>query len=103
MVGTWFGPGTDGMAHVFFPDGTCKSAFLLEKLLTSPNVVCTYKFEEGHFVYTVIRESGVSHCAEATAIYDIVLLENGNIKFIVVLDNCIQRFITIAREHEPVY
>ncbi len=102
LIGTWFGIKKDGMYQRFNADGTCQLAMKLKNLSTTPNVKCTYRFEDSHFFVTQIEVSGLPECLEPTGEYQVYLLANGNILFKLINDTCLERAVTTAQEHEPV-
>ena len=102
ILGLWHGEGRDGMYFKFEEDGTCQQTQVRDSLDNNPNVLCEYKFEGDQFIFTELQVRGVPPCEQDIGIYEVHLLENGNIKFVVVEDSCRPRVSSTAVEHVPI-
>jgi len=101
IVGTWQTPASSGRIQ-FNEDGTIIDAS------TEPSFTAEFRFEGTRFFVTLTNpgDSCILRGVE-TGIYEIELLENGNLKFTVIEDECATRvtYFTgalIEREFEPV-
>ena len=102
ILGLWHGEGRDGMQFKFEEDGTCQQTQIRDSLDNNPNVTCEYKFEGDQLIFTTLEVRGLPPCEEDIGIYEVHLLENGNIKFMVVEDSCRPRVSSTAVEHVPI-
>jgi hypothetical protein len=84
IVGTWFGVGS-GEYFQFNEDGTYTGLDNREAVATNPDVEGEYKFDGTRIVMTSIVHPV---CPGTTGTYEVELLENGNLRFTVVEDEC---------------
>jgi hypothetical protein len=68
---------------------------------TKPNVACEYRFEGAQLIITTLSVEGLPPCEQDTSIYEVQLLNNGNIKFVNIDDTCRPRVSSTAMEHYP--
>ena len=100
ILGTW---DISGEGHVQYnEDGTFRYAKLRESLEKGPLVVGEFWFDEGQYFEKEIDVHSEPPCGSAVGIYEVQLLENGNLSFTVVEDECEARRVTTIREHRPV-
>ena len=104
IVGTWEGIGFDGFFHRFNADGTFQTGVSLERLLAGPDMSGVFRFEGTRFFLTALETPNLVPCQAGaeTGTYEVQLLANGNINFVVVEDNCGRRRRTMSLEHRPV-
>jgi hypothetical protein len=102
IVGTWRGIAFDGMYQRFNEDGTCQTSSTPETLTTKPDAECTFEFAGTQMFLTEVKATGLPPCRSRTGTYEVQLLPNGRIKFVVVSDGCAPRARTTAQEHVPV-
>jgi len=101
IVGTWHTPASS-VELQFNEDGTTRI-----KTAQGTDVIREFRFEGTRFFSTDIPNGGCSQIGAQTGIYEVELLENGNLKFTVIEDECPGRVNTltgalIEREWEPV-
>jgi len=101
IVGTWKGTATS-VTLQFNEDGTTRI-----KHPVGTDVIREFRFEGTRFFSTDIPNGGCSQIEAQTGIYEVELLENGNLGFTVIEDECPGRVntlmgATIEREWEPV-
>ena len=100
IVGTWF----VGSYYIRFDkDETFRQAHALDKLDSQPYAISSYHFEGMEMVTTEISVSGVPSCGKKIGRYEIRLLESGNIRIVVIKDQCPPRAGDVAGEYEPVH
>ena len=100
ILGTW---DIIGEGYVQYnEDGTFRYAALRESLEERPLVVGEFWFDEGQYFEKEIDVHSVPACGSAVGIYEVQLLENGNLSFTVVEDECEARRIATEREYRPV-
>ena len=103
LLGVWHGEGMMGaMYQRYDADGTVQQAFALGDLDTKPNGRCKYQFAEGRLTLTDCRARGVPPCPLDPAVYQVQLLADGKIQFLVVSDKCGPRTETMAQTHSRV-
>ena len=100
MVGTW--QYADTFFYRFYPDGTYHQAHAVEELESKPYVISKYWFELGRMSVEDISVSGVPSCQPDIGVYEVRLLENGNIDIVTIKDKCTERARETAFELEPV-
>ena len=88
ILGTWKKAGT---YYQFNEDGTYRSASSLEMLAERPRTLGEFWFEGGQFFKKEIKVRNVSSCGSAIGIYEVQMLENGNLEFTSVEDECQKR------------
>ncbi len=66
---------------------------------TKPNAVMTFHFEDDRIVFVDVSTDGVPSCGDTPGVYEIHLLKNRNIKFVLIEDRCSPRVRTTALEH----
>ena len=93
------------VGHIFVEydeDGTVRYAesrlTMREEKLTD---VGEFWFEDGQYFQKLTGFYKMGDCQGITGIYEVQLLENGNLRFSVVEDECTQRADLLAIEHEP--
>jgi len=101
IVGTWKST-TSSVTLQFNEDGTTRI-----KTAQGTDVIREFRFEGTRFFSTDIPNGGCTHIEAETGIYEVELLENGNLGFTVIEDECPGRVNTlmgalIEREWEPV-
>ena len=98
IVGTWqnFGRYTQ-----FNEDGTYRFGSSIEGLVERPWVKGEYWFEKGQFFKKEIEVHNVPACGNAIGIYEVKMLENGNLVFTIVEDECEPR-ATKSEEYKRV-
>jgi len=103
IVGTWQRGRVGDAGYIRFDeDGTRRGAYALNKLDSQPYAINSYQFEGTKMVTTEISVSGVPSCGEKIGSYEIRLLESGNIRIVVLEDECSHRAGSFAGEYEPV-
>jgi hypothetical protein len=101
IVGTW--QWHLGTRYIRFDeDGTLREADALDKLDSQPFAINSYQFEGTKMVTKEVSVSGVPSCGEKIGSYEIRLLESGNIRIVVLEDQCTHRAGFVAAEYEPV-
>jgi len=99
IVGTWL----VGRYYIRFDkDGTFRQADALDKLDSQSYAISSYQFEGTKMVITEVSVSGVPTCGKKIGIYEIQLLESGNIRVVAIKDQCAPRAGDIAGEYKPV-
>ena len=93
IYGTWqpLATGPDAMYIQFNEDGTCRQSFSLAGLINTPEVECTYRFEESHLILTTVRVNGVPACSSPTGTYKVRSLPENKIKLVSIEDTCSPR------------
>jgi|GEM_PF-2799440 len=100
LLGTWHGEGSMGaMYQRYDTDGTVRQAFAQEDLDTKPNGRCKYQFAEAKLTLTDCHAQGVRNCPVDPAVYQVQLLPDGKIRFLVVQDKCGPRTETMTQVH----
>jgi len=89
IVGTWQKP--SGSYSQFKEDGTYRSASTLEGLAERPRTIGEFWFEDGQFFKKEIEVRGIPSCGSAIGIYEAQLLENVNLEFTIIEDECASR------------
>jgi hypothetical protein len=103
IVGTWQRVKVgDARYRRFDEDGTFRTAYALDKLDSQPYAINPYQFDGTRMVATEISVSGVPSCGEKIGTYEIRLLESGNIRIVVLEDECSHRAGSVAGDYEPV-
>jgi hypothetical protein len=103
LLGTWHGEGSMGaMYQRYDADGTVRQAFALGDLETKPNARCKYQFAEAKLTLTDCHARGVPNCPTEPAVYQVQLLPDGKVRFLVVQDICGPRTETMAQIHARV-
>ena len=103
LLGTWHGEGSMGaMYQVYDAGGTLRQAFDLADLETKPNARCNFQFKAGELTLTDCRARGVPPCPLGPAVYQVQLMAEGKIRFLVVQDGCGPRTETMAQTHSRV-
>jgi hypothetical protein len=106
IVGIWQSAGGGG-AEVFYQfeqDGTYRVARgVVENLEDQTYVTGEFWFEgmQLHLKQTTATVPQDDVCATAIAIYEVQLLENGNLNFVVIEDACTQQVRILQGEWEP--
>ena len=99
IVGIWM---FQAMFVEYDEDGTVRYAesrlTMREEKLTD---VGEFWFEDGQYFQKLTGFYKMGDCQGITGIYEVQLLENGNLRFSVVEDECTQRADLLAIEHEP--
>lgn len=100
VAGTW----VSGDAYYirFDKDGTYRQAHALDKLDSQPYAILSYHFEGTTMLVTDISVSGVPSCGKRIGRYEIRLLESGNIRIVIIKEECVPRGKDTALEFEPV-
>ncbi len=83
-------------------DGTFHFASSLERLEDQPMAIGEFWFEEGQYFEKEIEVHNLPSCGSVLGIYEVILLENGNITFTKVEDECQARASSTTKEHKPV-
>jgi len=101
IAGTWHST-TDSAEIQFNEDGT-----LRVQTAQGTDVTFEFRFEGTRFFSTDIPNGGCTQIGAETGIYEVELLENSNLMFTVIEDECATRVIfftgaLIEREWEPV-
>lgn len=98
IVGTWehFGEYTQ-----FNEDGTCRTAPSLERLAERPWIISEFWFEGGQYFEKEIEARNVPSCG-SIGIYEVQMLENGNLVFTSVKDECDGRASHTVGEYKRV-
>lgn len=97
LVGTWE---RFENYHQFNDDGTYRYAGYLEALIDRPFAIGEYWFEDGKYMQSELEVRGVPSCGPEVGIYEVELLENGNLFFTLVEDECASRSRTTSGEYE---
>ena len=98
IVGTWLA----SYYLRFDKDGTFRQAQTLEELDRQPYAISSYQFEGTKMVITEVSVLGVPTCGKKIGSYEVRLFESGNIRIVVIKDQCAPRAGDIAGEYEPV-
>ena len=85
IVGTWQST-TSSVEIQFNEDGTSRIKFAQGTDFTRE-----FRFEGTRFFHTDIPNGGCAQLGAETGIYEVELLENGNLKFTVIEDECLVR------------
>ncbi len=96
IVGTWH---KRSLYIRFDEDGTFREAYSLDGL-DRPFSINSYQFEGTQIVTTEVSVSGVPSCGDMIGIYEIRLLESGNIQIVTIKDQCHPRAGFISGEKE---
>jgi hypothetical protein len=89
MVGTWRRIGMPRAEyHLFFEDGTYHCSNSLERLEDQPYCKGEFWFEGTHYFDKESRGECTSYSAGA---YEIYLQPNGNLRFVLIEDECVAR------------
>jgi len=101
IVGTWKS-NTSSLEIQFNEDGTVRA-----QSAQGTDQTFEFRFEGTRFFHTDFPNGGCDQIGAATGIYEVELLENGNLKFTVIEDECVNRVngftgALIEREFEPV-
>ncbi len=107
ILGTWEGLGAEGYYIRFNADGTCQIAQVLENLASRPDIQATWRFEEDKLLIKEVSVNasstfGLRSCGANIGTYQVQLLPNESIKFLLVSDACSGRVRSLVREHKPV-
>ncbi len=96
------GPGHSSLYFQFFEDGTLHfstSQLLVEDALGEAHIYET-RFEETKLLVKVLKETAAYSCDD-DPIYEIHLLENGNLQLVAIEDPCAHRSSDFQAEWEP--
>lgn len=85
IVGTWQESDTD---YQFNEDGAYRSGRWPELLAELPRTIGEFWFGGGQFFKKEIKVSDMSSCGSIIGTYEAKMLENGNLVFTVVEDEC---------------
>ena len=85
IVGTWQSTVTS-LEIQFNEDGTLRA-----KTAQGSDVIFEFRFEGMRIFIKDIPNGGCTQIGAETGIYEVELLENGNLKFIVIEDECLSR------------
>lgn len=85
----------------FDEDGTFRQAHSQEALDT-PFAISSYQFEGTTLNIMEVSVSGVRSCGTKVGIYEIQLLETGNIKIVTIKEQCSPRAGDTTGEYEPI-
>ena len=108
IVGTWQRTSGDSHYIQFFEDGKRNGSSTLENVEDQPIVTDKFWFEGGQLF---LEATSLGVCdLNIVGIYEVELLENGNIQFVAIEDECAIRATSlygrpddgIIREYEPV-
>ena len=102
IVGTWVGIGADALYERFNADGTLQVAKSLKNLADKPDARMTFRFEGTRLILTEVEAIGLPSCDAKTAVYEVQLLPDGNMKFVAIDDKCSPRKRSTAKTHKPV-
>jgi hypothetical protein len=102
IIGVWQGAGFDAMAMKFNDDGTCLGAFRIENLESTPNLNCTFYFEDDQIFITAVDTYRLPVCDNDTAIYTVYQWADGGIELVVVEDACPGRARSMSVKYMPV-
>jgi hypothetical protein len=101
IVGTWMR--RSGPLYLRFDeDGTLREARALDELDSQPFSINSYQFEGTRMILKEVSVSGVPSCGETIDSFEIRLLESGDIRIVVLEDECGHRAGSVAGEYEPV-
>jgi hypothetical protein len=101
--GIWVGLGADRLYQRFNLDGTNQTARTLENLTAKPDAESTFKFEGNRFIVTEVAATGLPSAGPDPGVYEVQLLQNGDIKFTKIQDASSGRARSTAQEYKPVY
>ena len=101
IVGIWFNLVVP-LYSQFNPDGTSQQAFTLDNLQDQPDVIAEFSFEGTQLLIRELEYSSVFQCENPVGIYEVQLLENGNLRFTIMEDDCPLRRDGLRGVHEPV-
>jgi hypothetical protein len=101
IVGTWRHTTTD-FGHYFMEDGTFHAALSASAVEERPAVVGEYWFEDSQLFMEEVEATGLPPCGGRPAIYEVLVLESGNLEFTAIQDDCPPRRDATEGEHEPV-
>lgn len=103
IVGIWEGGGNIGQYFVQYnEDGTVRFATTPGNLADRPRAIGEFWFEDGRYYETAIEVHNLPPCGNAPGVYEVELLENGNIVFTEVEDECRPRASFRVSEHKRV-
>ncbi len=93
LIGTWepITKSRDAMFLQINTDGTCRQAFSLKELTTTPAVECTYKLEGANLSMTGVKLTGVPACPSPTGKYAVRLVADDRIELAAANDTCSPR------------
>lgn len=100
LVGTY--QNADRFYFRFYPDGTYHQAHTVEDLESQPYAISKFWFEGTEMNVEDISVSGVPSCQPNIGVYEVRLLETGNIKIVRITDKCTPRVRETELEFEPV-
>jgi hypothetical protein len=101
LAGTW--QKTIGAGCIRFDeDGTFRQARRRDALDDSPFAICETSFEGTQLLVGQCTVSGVPPCGDATAVYEVRLLESGGIEIVAIEDDCSPRRLDTATVYDPV-
>ena len=96
------GPGGQGYLHIL-EDGTLHLSSNPDLVEDRPQIISETRFEGTKVFLKDIKGTCVDEDAIADAIYEIQLLENGNLKFVAIEDTCLARSSPLSvTEYAPV-
>jgi len=102
ILGTWVGTGADALYQQFNANGTVNTARSRENVAAKPDSRSTFRFEGTHLILTEVEATGLPPCDAKTAIYEVQLLPNGNMRFVAVDDKCSPRKRSTGQIHKRV-
>jgi hypothetical protein len=100
VIGSWQAGG--GRFILFDDEGLFSQARFLSQLDDQPYAVSSYRFDGSELLIVEVSVSGVPSCGNAAALYEVELLENGNIQLTAVQDNCVNRADETSGVYESV-
>jgi hypothetical protein len=100
MVGTWQSRRTYFLG--FYENGTFHQAHALDKLDSAPYAISRFWFEGTQMLMEEISVSGVPSCGDRIGIYEIRLLEDGEMHIATIEDGCSGRAGDTAGRYEAI-
>ncbi len=95
----WVGP---PLFFHFFEDGTWHGSSNPDLVEDRPDGVMETRFEGTKLFVKALKETAFSCDDDPAAIYEIHLLENGNLQLVAIEDSCVHRLGDFQAEWEPV-
>jgi hypothetical protein len=104
LIGSWqpLSKSQDATFIQINADGTCSQAYELDGLTDTPQVECTYTFEEGFLLITAVKLNGVPECQPPTARYEVQLLADDLIQLVPIKDPCTPRVRSTRGEYQRI-
>ncbi len=99
ILGTWE---ISGRYIRYYEDGTFHFSDSLEGLAERPLATGEFWFEEGRYLQNEIEVHDIPPCGSTPGMYEVALLENGNLMFTEVEDECRPRASATTGEHKRV-